>query len=345
MAEFLISSGANPEAKDKDGNNPIHNFVRGKVRGGVEVFIRRGIVSFARNDAGLNVLLVAIIARNHHDVSLLCTNHPCLINSTNPRCHTALHLAVQLGEFNFVRELVERGANLEFCDNHGRTPLHHAAVQESLDTNIIHYLLGQGANIDARDNDESTPLDLTTPNIFSIFIKRGTCATQLKPDKLPNRAWRGDVDYVAELLQLGIPTETRDKFGQTALLLAAGRGSPSHLRIAKLLLSHGGDPNTRSENGAFPLLVAARSGHFDMCKLLLRYRSDISMQNVRGKTALEVAREEEVAGRRGPLISEVVRLLERHELGCVWFVGLEGGTGELVRVVESEVGTLGFKCR
>ena len=56
-----------------------------------------------------------------------------------------------------VKELIESGADIEFSDSFGCTPLINAAWVASAE--IVEYLLGLGANINHRDNDGKTALE------------------------------------------------------------------------------------------------------------------------------------------------------------------------------------------
>jgi len=64
---------------------------------------------------------------------------------------TPLHMAVREGDEAKVRQLLERGANVEERDSIGMTPVHFASIYGHL--NVLNILLEHGANINARTND------------------------------------------------------------------------------------------------------------------------------------------------------------------------------------------------
>ena len=66
--------------------------------------------------------------------------------------------AVNKAEINKVRELLAKGADIEFSDPFGNTPLINAAWVGVYD--IVTYLLNKGANINHRNNDGLTALEL-----------------------------------------------------------------------------------------------------------------------------------------------------------------------------------------
>jgi len=66
--------------------------------------------------------------------------------------------AARKGDARRVRELLDRGADVNARDKRGFTPLHVAAVNDHVD--VAKLLLEHGADIDARDKYGFTPLDL-----------------------------------------------------------------------------------------------------------------------------------------------------------------------------------------
>lgn len=81
--------------------------------------------------------------------------------------------------------------------------------------------------------------------------------------------------------------DARDGLGQTALLIAANKG---HLDVARLLLDHGADVNSKA--GAiqsFPLVESCLQGHTDMARLLLSRGANVNATLAPGETTLMCA--------------------------------------------------------
>nr|XP_058964207.1 E3 ubiquitin-protein ligase MIB2-like isoform X3 [Pocillopora verrucosa] len=74
--------------------------------------------------------------------------------------HTALHVACHQGHCEIIRELVERGANMDILDNQGYTAMHHSTYQDE-SGEALKLLLEKGfdPNVQHRSN-KSTPLHL-----------------------------------------------------------------------------------------------------------------------------------------------------------------------------------------
>ena len=97
-----------------------------------------------------------------------------------------------------------------------------------------------------------------------------------------------DASVMRLLLQLSADVETANKYGQTALMLAASRG---HEAVAQLLLKHGANVKAARSNGATALMQAAGNGHEAMAQLLLKHRADVKAARSNGATALMWAAE------------------------------------------------------
>ena len=78
--------------------------------------------------------------------------------------------------------------------------------------------------------------------------------------QLLKAATEGDTDKIWELIEQGADIDTRNKWGDTALMLAARKG---HLtpELLEALVSRGADVNARDKDGMTALMFAAENGH------------------------------------------------------------------------------------
>lgn len=153
---------------------------------------------------------------------------------------------------------------------------------------------------------------------------------------LVRAAESGDLAALLRLLDAGVPVDTRDGRGRTALLAAthadrfdAARvliergadvnakdsmqdspyllaGARGRLAILRLTLSAGADLTSTNRYGGTALIPAAHYGHVETVRELLKTRIDFDHVNRLGWTALLEAI---ILGDGGPAHTEIVRLL------------------------------------
>lgn len=100
-----------------------------------------------------NTLLTQSIRRDLPELFDYLMQRKARINMRNRNGETALSIAAYLGRANYVRRLVDAGAEVNFF---GWPPLAYAAYNGH--TEIVEYLLKRGAEIDAKTENGSTAL-------------------------------------------------------------------------------------------------------------------------------------------------------------------------------------------
>jgi ankyrin repeat protein len=85
---------------------------------------------------------------------------------------------------------------------------------------------------------------------------------------LRGAAYNGDEPTVRRLTKEGVDVNVSDRWGRTALSLAAGKG---HHEVVQILLGAGAwiDPHEDYDTYETPLLAAAENGHLDIVKALI----------------------------------------------------------------------------
>lgn len=136
-----------------------------------------------------------------------------------------------------------------------------------------------------------------------------SCRSSLEHRDDLNRAWEqaakaGDVEAARALLQSGADINAKDRYGQTALMLAAHHGHPA---LVDLLIERKADLNVTAKFRLSALMLAVIAGHAGIVRALVRAGADLSLQGTgapgfAGKTAYDLALE------RG--MEEVVILLQ-----------------------------------
>ena len=148
-----------------------------------------------------------------------------------------------------VEYILEKGADVNVKDSHGRTALRCNSIVE-----IAKLLVKHGADLEAFDNKGYTPL-----MYHSI---------------------KGNVDMVKYLLSAG--ANNRDNEGRTALHIA------STVDVAKFLVENGADIEAVNNNGETPLIYQSFCGNDEVVNYLLSVGANKNAKNNQGKTARDL---------------------------------------------------------
>lgn len=106
----------------------------------------------------------------------------------------------------------------------------------------------------------------------------------------------GDLDQVRTLMAAGMDINSKDRYGQTGLMVASIRG---HTEVVRSLIDHGAELNVTAKFHLSALMLAVINGHTEIVRLLAGAAADRDLRGSGapgffGKTALALA---ESAGR------------------------------------------------
>ncbi|XP_025099398.1 protein phosphatase 1 regulatory subunit 12A-like isoform X7 [Pomacea canaliculata] len=210
------------------------------------------------------------------------------INTANVDGLTALHQACIDDNLDMVEFLVEHGADVDVCDNEGWTPLH--ATASCGFTEIARYLLKKGANVAAVNNDGDLAIDIAEDEEMEKLLqeemdKKGVNAEAARREEENCML----ADAQKWLGSNNIEDKIHPKTGATALHVAAAKG---YINVMNLLLQAGANVNVQDNDGWTPLHAAVHWGQEDACQNLVEHMCNMDIKNNAGHTAFDLADKE-----------------------------------------------------
>lgn len=266
MVERLLEAGADPNAAQESGETALMTCARSGRWSAVSPLVARGADLNARErDHGQTALMWAAW-EGHTDVVRGLLRHGAEVDTQTTTGYTALLLAAREGYTETTKALLDAGADVNATAEDGTSALLVAVIRRH--TSYAEFLLDQGAD----------------PN--------------LGPGFTPLHWAAGEWD--TELNDFSNGVAEGNQWSAFGGLLPSDR-----LRMVKLLLDHGADPNIRTDrtpgfgirvkghlgniSGGTPFLIAARANDVDVMRELLLRGADPLTPTKNGTTPLMMA--------------------------------------------------------
>ncbi|KAK3596502.1 hypothetical protein CHS0354_007409 [Potamilus streckersoni] len=235
----LLEAGALPKLAGPHGHTCLMYAAVHRNADTSKLLITYGADVNAKNDQSETAILYAIFRDDLNLVKILLEagTDPNTLQSTDEK-NSILLLTAYDGQYDFMKTIIDHGADVNLENSMGYTPMHISAWNGYLD--CVKLLLEHGAKHDNPTKDKNTPLAL---------------------------ACHGNHPNVVEfLLPLGCNINNADKDLDTALIYATYNGMTSSVRS---LLKFGADPNQVNRAKCSPLWNAVYIKHKEIVKLLL----------------------------------------------------------------------------
>ncbi|XP_066998257.1 kinase D-interacting substrate of 220 kDa B [Anabrus simplex] len=204
---------------------------------------------------------------------------------------TPLIYAATKGKLQFLRELINHGADVNAEDSDGWTALLCAAKEGYRD--ICAELLEHGADIEHRDMGGWTPLMWATykghAEVVALLLENKAEVNAHGNYHISSLLWaagRGYAKIARMLIRHGAKVNVGDKYGTTALVWACRKGNAE---IVDCLLKAGANVDTAGMYSWTPLLVATMGNHVEVVNLLLEHKPNVNALDKDGCTALTIA--------------------------------------------------------
>ncbi|XP_078130447.1 NF-kappa-B inhibitor epsilon [Sander vitreus] len=175
VVKGLVEKGSSLGLQDQEGNTALHVACQhGQIECATEMTrevspSKLAPVLETQNWRGLACLHLAALNRQYQIMKLLVKKGADLNIQEGTSGKTALHLAVELHDVISVKLLLSRGANVDAAMFNGCTPLHLAVGRQ--DATIANLLCQSGADTMLRNMEDETALDLADGNddILALF--------------------------------------------------------------------------------------------------------------------------------------------------------------------------------
>ena len=266
MVKRLLAAGANPNVVQSTGETAVMTCARGGVWDAVKPLVDRNVDLNAKEDSLGQTALMWAAWEGHTQVVRGLIEHGADVHARTGTGYTALLLAAREGYKEITESLLDAGANVNDASEDGTTALVVAIIRRQ--TSYAEFLLSQGAD----------------PNLGPGFTPLHWAAGK----------WDTELNDLSNGVAEG---------NQWSAF--AGLKDSDRLRIVKLLLAHGADPNTRTERtpgfgikvkghlgniaGATAFLIASRANDVDVMRELLAHGADPMLPNRAGTTPLMMA--------------------------------------------------------
>ncbi|OAG01138.1 ankyrin, partial [Paraphaeosphaeria sporulosa] len=295
----LLSHGANYEALDSHGYSPAEVALKARHLD-TAVRIIRAAGRKAHKLTKERQWLLSQILESRGQSSLGADLIAEALKLACPPDSSALVEAIKTRDVSLVRLVLDKGSNSNEATASGLFPIF--AAFNACSAPIVQALVEHGADVTLRNPHGPNVLQaaLASPlsrdkeaitTVFELLLSRGADASTNYSDDttLLHRVVSADSNAV-KLLQLllrhGVPVDSQDRNGNTALHVAAASGP-----CVAMLLKHGADATKINSKGLTPLLGATKSATSenepDLRELIKA--SDRGAFDAAGKTALHLA--------------------------------------------------------
>lgn len=289
--------------RDSKNNNYLHIACEKENSGIVTSLISKGVDINAKNDDGNTPLHIAIMRNDSKAVScILKCGKVVSINERNEKGFTPLHIACDNHSYRsdgmIINQLLSyRGIDVNLQDFKGRSPI--IIAQENHNSSIVESLIKDGrTNLNVKDKEGRSLLSLSYSNssIFSMLVHRTDIDINTVDDSgytpLHIAVARKDTDLVSYIVYSrrgSIPIDAKTKSGLSFMHLAAKQKS---ILLMNTFSNMGLSYNVQDNKGRTPLMVLIneKSPIIKAWESLLNKRSlDINLQDEDGWAIIHYA--------------------------------------------------------
>ena len=306
---LMSTKGGNPNRTRKGGDlgqgwSVLHSAAsNGKIMQ-IKALIARGADVDAREvDEWTPIMLAA--QNGHADAVRELLDNGAKVNATSAKGVTALRQAAQNGHFEVIEVLLSYGANpnievagaggplMAAVYNAAKGRLLKSETNPETTTKIVRALVMAKANVNSVDSDGDTALHICTLHgdaEWARILINAKADVNGRNDKgrtpLSNAAYEANVEMVRMLLANGAKPDISEETQWTPLHFAAQFLHKTTFETIRLLVEGGADVNSRINDNATALHIAAQKGDVDILQYLIDKKAIVDAQTASGRTPL-----------------------------------------------------------
>lgn len=220
----------------------------------IKLLLHSGANPYAINDFDQTPVVLSL--QNNRSLETYMS-HGVNSNLANSNHQTLLHFAIMQNNIEAANILKKYNADVNYRDNLGRSPLFYAKTPEA-----VYWLVNKKSNINQSDKNGRTSLHL---NVID-----------------------NNVDIVKSLLKYKADTNIKDNNNLAPLAYA------KTIKMMKLLLDNGADPNIVTNKGNTILHNVTKTNNLKGIEYLLRANANPNVPDKDGKLAIEYATTPEI---------------------------------------------------
>jgi len=240
-------------------------------------------------DAAGSTPLITACAGGNFEVVKYLVGKGADINAGDNEDSRAIHLAGVSGNVEVIGYLLDLGVAVDQPDENGMTAMLFAGYRGQ--SEAVKFLISRGADVDATTTGGGTMVHAASyagdVEMLNMLFDRGASA-DMPPDQYNNTPLAGAAmrcrdDAVRLLIKKGASLEPEFEEANIPIITATWRGCNS---VIEILVSSGADVDFLDDGGGTPLEAAARGGQVETVKLLVGHGADVNHSDNNGRTPL-----------------------------------------------------------
>lgn len=276
--ELLSKDPTLIDYQDQDGNTALHIAAFNSRNHIAKILLENDANEDTKNKYGFvpglipigNQLITEVSSGNIKEVKKLLKKYPELINFKDGSNSTPLHAACIKLDFNLVKFLLNKGANINAQDENGKSPLHEAV--------LFRVGVEETAIIEGKDNVSRTKeqIELIDQN-YQERLKQARAS---------------GIETIKLLIAKGPDISAVTSQGDTALHIAAQSAYPTE-KVATILIEAGINIDTKNNSNEIASDIATKEKKealFEAIELGSERHADVGLENTNSSKFSKIAK-------------------------------------------------------